>query len=286
MRARNRLIGLVAAILACLLAPAAVPAPALAAATARAAATTAAPPTVTLHTSFSPNRLGASTTIGFGFDVAGANASVPPPLRSVSLKLPPGINYLTTTLGLAICQPGALLERGLAGCSPNSRLGFGSAYVEVPFGETSGHEIPDIQALMGPPHNGNIVVLFYADGREPVYAQLVFTGELIAGTQTLGGSLNAAIPLVPSVPAGPPVSIVSVRTTIGPAHLTYYEHVHGRTVAFHPTGVSLPPRCPHGGFPFSASFSFEDGSSAVASSTVPCPPRRHRAKPGSRKSSH
>lgn len=242
-----------------------------------------ATPSAVLHTSFSPNRLGASTTIGFGFDIYGENGSVPPPLRSVGLKLPPGINYLTTTLGLAICQPAALLARGLAGCSPNSRLGFGNAYVEVPFGETSGHEIPDIEAVMGPPHDGNIVVLFYADGREPVYAQLVFQGELISGTETLSGSLNTAIPLVPSVPAGPPVSIIRVRTTIGPEHLTYYERKHGRTISFHPTGVSLPARCPRGGFPFSALFSFEDGSSTVARSAVACPPPRkarpkHRAR--------
>ncbi len=238
------------------------------------AAASPASPTVVLKTSFSPNRLGASTTIGFGFDIAGPGGAVPPPLQSVSLKLPAGINYLTTTLGLAICQPARLLEQGLAGCPPNSRLGFGSAYVEVPFGETSGHEIPDIQALMGPPHNGNIVVLFYADGREPVSAQLVFEGELIAGSQTLGGSLNATIPLVPSVTAGPPVSIVSVRTTIGPAHLTYYERKHGRTISFHPTGVSLPLRCPRGGFAFSAAFSFADGTSTTAQNSVPCPPPR------------
>jgi hypothetical protein len=275
VRALKRLVGLGGALLACVL----VAAPSTASAIAS--------PTAVLHTSFSPNRLGASTTIGFGFDLTGTNGSVPPPLRSVSLKLPPGINYLTTTLGLAICQPAALLERGLAGCPPNSRLGFGSAYVEVPFGETSGHEIPDIQALMGPPHNGNIVVLFYADGREPVYAQLVFAGELIAGSQTLGGSLNAAIPLVPSVPAGPPVSIVKVRTTIGPAHLTYYERKHGRTISFHPQGVSLPLRCPRGGFAFSAGFSFEDGTSTVANAIVPCPPPRKPAtRRGSRKSSH
>lgn len=266
----HRLIALGTALLAC----------------ACVSATALADETVVLHTSFSPNRLGASTTIGFGFDVAGANGAVPSPLQSVSLHLPPGINYLTTTLGLAICQPAALLERGLAGCPPNSRLGFGSAYVEVPFGETSGHEIPDIQALMGPPHNGNIVVLFYADGREPVYAQLVFQGELIAGSQTLGGSLNAAIPLVPSVTAGPPVSIVRVRTTIGPAHLTYYEHVHGRTVSFHPVGVTLPLRCPRGGFPFSASFSFQDGTSTIARSIVPCPPQRLPSKHSSAKTSH
>jgi hypothetical protein len=227
--------------------------------------------TVVLHTSFSPDRLGASTTIGFGFDIAGTNGAPASPLRSVSLRLPPGINYLSTTLGLAICQPAALLARGLTGCSPNSRLGFGDAFVEVPFGSSSGQEIPAIYALMGPPHDGNIVVLFYADGREPVYAQIVFTGELIAGSQTLGGSLNAAVPLIESVPAGPDVSIVKVRTTIGPAHLTYYEHVHGRTVSFHPTGVSLPLHCPRGGFQFSAQFAFQDASSTVARSTVPCP---------------
>jgi hypothetical protein len=241
------------------------------------------PESVVLHASFSPERLGASTTIGFGFDISGPGGSPPSPLRNVALRLPLGINYLSTTLGLAICNPTALLERGLAGCSPNSRLGVGSAFVEVPFGETSGHEIPEIDALMGPPHNENIVVLFYANGREPVYAQIVFAGELIAGSQTLGGSLNAAIPLVPSVPAGPPVSILNVRTTIGPAGLTYYEHVHGRTISFHPTGVSLPPRCPSGGFAFSASFAFDDGTSTIARTTVPCPPPQVRRTHGKTK---
>jgi hypothetical protein len=229
---------------------------------------------VTLSTSFSPNRLGADTTIGFGFTIANAEGGPPPPLTAVNLHLPKGINYLTTTLGLAICQPSALLARGLAGCPPNSRLGFGSAFVEVPFGASSGHEIPNIQALMGPPHDGNIVVLFYADGREPVYAQLIFEGELIAGSRTLGGSLRAAVPLIPSVPSGPPVSVVSVQTTIGPAHLTYYKREHGRSIGFHPRGVAVPLSCPHGGFPFSADFDFLDGTQATATSTVPCPRRR------------
>ena len=238
------------------------------------AACAVAAETVVLHTSFSPEKLGSSTTIGFGFDIANSEGGLPSPLRSLSLSMPAGINYLDTTLGLAICQPVALLARGLAGCSPNSRLGFGSAFVEVPFGQGAGHEIPHIDALMGPPHGHNTVVLFYADGREPVYAQIVFAGELIAGTERFGGSLNAGVPLIASVPAGPPVSIVRVRTTIGPAHLTYYEHRHGRTVAFHPVGVSLPSRCPHGGFRFLARFAFQDATTATATSTVPCPRRR------------
>jgi hypothetical protein len=234
-------------------------------------ATAGAAQTVTLHTSFSPDELGASTTVGFGFQIANTDGGLPAPLTGLSLHLPAGIDYVSTTLGLSICQPAILLERGLAGCPPNSRLGFGSALVEVPFGTGSGHEIPNIQALMGPSHNGNIVVLFYANGQEPVYAQIVFQGELVSGSDALGGDLNAAIPLIPSVTDGPPVSILNVSSTIGPSHLTYYKHVHGRKVAFHPRGVSVPLSCPPGGFPFSASFSFADGSTAVANSVVPCP---------------
>jgi hypothetical protein len=237
-------------------------------------AAAAATELATLHTSFSPNRLGASTTVGFSFHITTSNGQLPSPLTSLDLHLPPGVNYLTTTLGLSICKPAALVEKGLSGCSPNSRLGFGSAYVEVPFGGGSGTEIPRIDALMGPPHDGNIVVLFYADGRQPVYAQIVFQGELQTGSTSLGGSLDSAIPLIPSVTGGPPVSIIEVKSTIGPSHLTYYEHVHGKTISFHPKGVSVPSRCPRGGFQFMAEFGFLDGSSTTAKSTVACPPRK------------
>jgi hypothetical protein len=234
---------------------------------------------VTLHASFSPNRLGASTTISFGFHLSSANGVAPPPLTSVDLHMPAGINYTRTTLGLAICEPGALLVSGIAGCSPNSRLGYGTAYVEVPFGSGAGHEIPELQALMGPSATGNLVVLFFASGLFPVSAQLTFSGEVLPDKGRYGSHLATTVPVVPSVPGGPDVSIVDVETTIGPSHLTYYKHVHGRRVAFKPLGVSVPERCPRGGFPFAAAFRFQDGGSATASTVVPCPPRRHRQMP-------
>jgi hypothetical protein len=101
-----------------------------------------------------------------------------------------------------ICRPESLLAKGLAGCSPNSRLGYGSALVEVPFGVGSGREIPELQAVMGPPRNGNIVVLFYANGLWPVYAQLVFTGEVLPDAGRFGSQLAIAVPPVQSVPGG------------------------------------------------------------------------------------
>jgi hypothetical protein len=229
----------------------------------------------TLHAGFSPDRLGAPTTISFGFHIATDEGLAPPPMTSLALRMPAGINYSTTTLGLAICHPEALLAGGLAGCSPNSRLGYGSAFVEVPFGVGSGHEIPEIQAVMGPPRNGNLVVLFYANGVFPVSAQLVFSGEVLPDSGAFGSRLATEVPPITSVPGGPDVSIVSVQSTIGPSHLTYYRHRHGRLVAFHPEGVSVPSRCPRHGFPFAAEFTFQDGSRTSASTTVPCPPRRH-----------
>ena len=231
--------------------------------------------TAALRASFSPDRLGASTTIGFSFKLAASGGGIPAPLSAISLRLPPGIDYLSTTLGLSICQTAVLQARGPAGCPPNSLLGSGSALVEVPFGAGAGKEIPDIQAVMGPPAHENIVVLFYANGLSPVLAQIVMQAELIPGTSATPGRLETQVPLIASVPAGPPVSILSVNTTIGPAGLTYYENRHGRRVAFHPRGVSVPEHCPRGGFRFSASFTFADASTANAAYSVPCPPR-HR----------
>jgi hypothetical protein len=232
--------------------------------------------TVTLHTSFSPDRLGTPTTIGFGFTIKSTTGGLPSPLTHVALSMPSGMNYLTTTLGLETCNPKKLVEKGLTGCPVDSRLGSGSAFVEVPFGTGAGQELPAIQALMGPARHGNAVVLFYADGREPVFAQLVFEGELVPGGAGFGEDLSTAIPPIESVPGGAHVSIIKVESTIGPNHLLYEKRVHGRVVHFHPRGVAIPEKCPRGGFRFKAAFAFEDGSTATATSAVPCPSgRRH-----------
>jgi hypothetical protein len=254
------------------------------AAASQAASALAAPVSeqASLTASFTPDRLGASTTIFYGFHLQTSEGLAPPPLASIVLHIPAGMNYTLTTLGLAICQPAVLQAKGVAGCPPNSRLGSGNAFVEVPFGTGSGHEIPEIQAVSGPPSpGGNMVVLFYANGQSPVSAQLVFTGEVLPDSGAFGSQLVTTVPLVTSVPDGPDVSIINVNATIGPSGLTYYKHVHGHLQPFHPLGIGVPEHCPHGGFPFRASFTFQDGSQTSASTTVPCPPPvpvRHRHK--------
>ena len=231
----------------------------------------AASQTVKLQTSFSPDRLGASTTIGFSFQISSSTGQLPSPLRHIALHLPARMDYLTTTLGLAICKPALLVADGVAGCPSNSRIGSGSAYVELPFGAENAEETPEIVAFMGPPSHGEISVLFYTIGHTPVSAQILFQSTLSEGSESKGGTLSTPVPLVPALPNGSPVSIIRVKATIGPAHLLYEKREHGHVVHFRPQGVGVPETCPRGGFPFSAQFGFQDGSNATASSTVPCP---------------
>jgi hypothetical protein len=234
-------------------------------------AVSSAQETAALHAYFSPDKLGVATTIGFSFELSTTDNLAPPPLARIDLYMPAGMNYTRTTMGLALCTITALEIGGAGACPPNSKLGEGDAFVEVPFGTGNGHELPSIEAFMGPPVKGNMVVLFYANGQAPVYAQLVFGGELLPETGIYGSDLGTPMPPIPSVPGGPDVSIIRVSATIGPENVTYYRNERARTGPFHPRGVAIPMHCPAGGFPFSASFIFIEGAHATATTKVPCP---------------
>jgi hypothetical protein len=88
------------------------------------------------------------------------------------------------------------------------------------------------------------------------------------------------VPLVPSLPGGPDVTIVRFHSTLGPLHLRYTERVHGRIVRYEPKGIPLPDRCPPGGFAFAAKFRFKDDSKATAHTAVPCPGRSDQYRGG------
>jgi hypothetical protein len=118
---------------------------------------------------------------------------------------------------------------------------------------------------------GHLGLLFFADGESPVIAQLIFPGLIMPARAPFGGILETQLPLVHTVPEGPYAAVVSMQTTIGPSHITYYRRVRGRRVGFRPRGILLPSRCPRGGFLFTIHLGFENGARTEASTTVPCP---------------
>jgi hypothetical protein len=254
----------------------AAPAPAAFTATAMSAApaVTATAPLVQFSTTLTPERLGAGTTVGFGLKIDAPPGQIPSPLRTMELLYPEDLGVDTSGLGFDTCEQSTLERSGPKSCPADSYMGYGSAVVEVPLGPQVLRERTNLTLLSRPVQNGNLGLLFYAEGAPPIATQLVFPGAVLPIAAPFGGNLSVALPILPTVPEGPDASIVRLQTTLGPSHLTYYERVRGKTVAYRPKGVLLPQTCPHGGFGFLARLSFADGTHATAPANVPCP-RRH-----------
>jgi hypothetical protein len=231
--------------------------------------------TAKLNIKLLPDRPGAQVSIDTTVTIAGTDGALPSPVTGFDLHLPPQIEFIGSQLGLAICQPNTLLAEGLSGCSPNARLGSGTATVAVPFGPEVVSETASIQVLMGPPLEEQVGVLLYAESRTPVFAQLIFPGILLVGQGP--ETLNTSFPPTPTLPGAPDAAVTHMTLEVGPEHLTYYKQVHGKSVGYRPTGISLPLKCPREGFVFVTDMRFQDGTALKVPTAVPCPSsRRHR----------
>jgi hypothetical protein len=236
---------------------------------------------VQLYASFSPDRARVSTTVAFGFTVASTTGGVPSPLEGVDLHLPAGIGLARNTLGTAICEPVYLYAHGPTGCPRNSEVGYGSAVAEVPYGPVTVSETATINAYRGASEEGHLTILFLAEGWTPVFADLVFPGQLLEDSGPFGGRIDTRVPLVPSLPGGPNVSVVRFQSTFGPKNLLYEREVGEELVYYRPRGVTVPAVCPARGYPFAGDFSFEDGSTITVHTSVPCAASaRSRRRPG------
>jgi hypothetical protein len=236
--------------------------------------TTVAKPKLHLSASFKPERLGQGTAVTVAFRVAYPPRVAPLPVTAVRLLYPAGLGLGGSDLGLATCEPAALAARGAVACPRNSLMGGGSARVRVPFGPREVSESASIAIFSQPVQEGHIGLLFAVSGAFPVIADLAFGAFVEPAGGRYGGAIETQLPLVPSVPGGPDVALVALRTTLGGPGILYSERVGRRTVRFHPRGLLLPPSCPRGGFPFAARLTFAGGGKAAASTQVACPRKR------------
>jgi hypothetical protein len=245
--------------------------------TAHAAAATVAPvhaTAVKLSAGFSPLALGRRTTLEFGFRFVVAAGTVPPPLTGIELHYPGDLGLGLSGLGIAGCDVPALEAGGPGGCPANAVMGYGEVFTGVVFGTEIVQETAPITILRAPNQEGRMAVLFYAEGTAPVDARIVFPGLLLASPAPFGGVVNIRVPLVETLPGAPYISVLRLRSAIGPKKVVYYERVDGSTLAYKPRGILLPKVCPRKGFLFAARFSFADGSRLGARASVPCPRRR------------
>jgi hypothetical protein len=227
-----------------------------------------------LHAGFQPYRLGHRTTLQFEFTLSAAAGELPPPLIEMQLRYPRGPNFFLNDLGIKTCTQPVLEASGPAGCPADSAMGYGVVRSGIVLGGTPVEENSPITILRAPERGGHLSLLFFAEGRQPVVTNVIFSGLLLSASEPFGGNVKIGVPLVETLPGAPYVSVLHLHATIGPEHLTYYHNVKGVSLAYSPQGILLPPTCPRASFPFAAIFVFSDGTRALASTLVPCPPGR------------
>lgn len=233
---------------------------------------------VKLTASFSPARLGAGTTVRIGFSIGYPPGQPPMAVTEMRMLLPRGLSIASSELGLATCVAQRLRSEGPSGCPPNSVLGRGWTWTEVPFGSSLVREKAVVTVFSGALQDGHPQLLFLASASFPVIADIVFGSLVLPAKASFGAMIDAQLPLVASVPGAPDVALTSLQTTIGPEGIVYREDLNGRVVSFHPSGILLPNRCPHGGFRFAVELEFQDTSTVSAQTTVHCRLLRPRAR--------
>ena len=232
-----------------------------------------------LSARFMPERLGQRATLDFGFAFAVPPGHVPSPLVQIELRYPNNLGIALSGLGLALCTAQTLEVAGPSGCPPNSVMGHGQAFTGIELGTSVVSELAPITVVRAPDEEGRLALLFFAEGATPVDTHIVFPGILLPADAPFGGVVSIGIPLVPTLPGAPYISVIHLDASLGPIGVTYYEHIGATTLAYTPKGILLPRSCPRGGFPFAATFSFLDGSEAKASTAIPCPdPPRKKTK--------
>ncbi len=207
----------------------------------------------------------------------------PTPVTRVQLLYPGSLAIASSGLGLASCtRPSTDFQRvliatgpGLAGCSPNAVMGYGTAHAEVRLAD--GEVIPEFGALTvlaGPIADGQLGLVVYVDGQHPFGAKLAYAGAVTTAPAPFGGALAVSLPAIPSLAGFAIVALDRLRITIGSPQIVYYAHPRTRTGRYHPGGIPLPSRCPKHHFRFRVQITFQDGHRTTDTTTVRCPPAK------------
>ncbi len=164
---------------------------------------------------------------------------------------------------LRSCSATRLRKRGFSACPVRSQIGAGHALVETRAGSQILTEEVALHAFLGPPRNLEPTFEILARGYTPLDERVVFAGAVLTADSPYGEELVMSIPPVATLPMMPDASVVTFSLTVGAStrHRTYDQ-----------AAVRTPSTCPVGGFPLAGEFSYADGSTGSAVTTIPCPP--------------
>jgi hypothetical protein len=231
-------------------------------------AVASAAPTVTLFAKAVPisgfpgtgNILGAGAAVEFKYTIKGTESTggVPSQITGVTVYSPAGTKV--NAAGFVTCPPATLENIGPSGCPKKSQASpIGTAGVVDPIGGELVKENATLQAFFAP--GGGLQ--FYANAASPISAQLlVAKGSFSASSAPFGVKFTSVVRVVESVPGAPPVSTESINLKVGAAYKK-----GKKTFSY----LTLPKKCPKGGFPLKSEITFATGEVSSAEYKAPCP---------------
>jgi hypothetical protein len=217
-------------------------------------------PSATVTPSLSPNRLGAKGALLITIHYTEGESSVPSPVRRSVLRFPAGLGIEIPHL--RSCAIARLRAHGPSGCPTQSLLGHGHALAEVQAGSQIITEGISLSVFLGPFKNLQPTLEILGQGYTPFDERVVLTGTALPDNPPYGEDLVIDIPPIPTLPLEPDASIVTMSLTVGVSKPRNPREANT---------VVVPPRCPAGGFPFAANFTYANGTSGSTLTTAPCP---------------
>jgi hypothetical protein len=229
--------------------------------------------TLTVHASFTPDKLGASTNLSATATFGSTTANPQSPVVKVTAYGPAGMSIDTRGAGTCTATPATLEETGPSACPADSRVGFGNG---VGLFEIAKEVLPEhftLEFFLAPSEHGHLVMLIYVNSATPAADQKALVAREVQGPKPYGIGISFEIPISGqlTLPGAPLGWEEHVSLTLGATNVAYYKTIHGKRKLVHVKGIVLPKTCPHGGFPTEAQVGFADGTMTTTTSTVPCP---------------
>jgi hypothetical protein len=220
---------------------------------------------------FKPDRLGVPTNAFGSATIGSTTGPVPSPITHVNVFGPAGLTL--DLVGTATCTEATLLNFGPSACPKNSKAGFGGGEGIYELAKEIVKEHFTLDFFLGDNRPGHVTLLIYLNGSTPVSIQLVFTAIVIKEPKPYGLGFSLNVPIIKVLPEASDASATSSFLTLGAENVAYFKTVHGKRTLFHVKGIITPKTCPRGGWPVASQFTFEDGSTVMAKSAIPCPHR-------------
>ena len=219
---------------------------------------------------FSPDKLGVPTNVFGSATIGSTDLPVPAPITHVTVYGPAGATL--NLEGTGTCTA-ARLEETLEPtvCPTDSKAGFGGGEGAYEIAKEIIRSHFTLDFFLGDNRPGHVVLLIFLNVSTPVSYQTVFTAPVIQGPKPYGLGFSLNVPLIKVLPEASDASATSSYLTLGAKNVAYFKKIHGKRTLFHVKGLITPPSCPHGGWPVASQFSFQDGSTVMSKTTIPCP---------------